>query len=341
MGIISLGEAVIIHIGVKMHGKKFFQAQTEVTRLKTLIYEQYLGAYLVQNIAKFKKCYIMDLFCGPGKNGRKNGSPLILIDILKNLLKVKYLRDVCDIEVIFNDADRSIISKLKRRLSKTNISANIKIHLYSESFEVIFYKHSFDSDSYKFFFLDPFNYSCVNLANLKDIFSLRNTEIFLFVPIFHAYRFSRTDLTRGKIRDFILSYTTKGIHNYKDIFDFSGSVKKKLSKYLKTSYVREFILHSESRINALFLITKNINSMAAANEIFWNCTKNGQDICSANQEGKEDKLSSFFNLLKRKLRAGVKLDILKFATLKGFSLKYAKAFIAQLKSKNRANQCLN
>lgn len=85
-----------------MHSTTFFHNQTAVTRLKTLVYEQYLGSYLIQNIVKFKKCYILDLFCGPGKNGRKNGSPLILIDILKNLLKVKFIKSFAEVEIIFD-----------------------------------------------------------------------------------------------------------------------------------------------------------------------------------------------------------------------------------------------
>ncbi len=329
-----------------MHGQKFFQKQTEVTRLKTLIYEQYLGSYLIQNIAKFKKCYILDLFCGPGKNGRKNGSPLILIDILKNLLKVKYLQDVSDIEIIFNDADKDIIRKLRYRLSKIDIPTNIKISLNSKPFEELLSNISFEEDSYKFFFLDPFNYTCVSVENLKYLFSIRNTEIFLFVPIFHAYRFSRTNLTKGKIREFIDSYTTNGIHNYKNIYDFTASVKKEVIKFLKTPYVREFLVHDESRINALFLITKNINSVIAANEIFWNHTKNGEDISSARQDSRQNKLSSFFSSLKRKLKREVqlsKLDIIRHTTLKGLSLKHAQEFIEKLKvkGKNRTNQCLN
>ena len=47
-----------------MYGNKFFKEQSEATRIKTLIYEEYISSYLIQNISKYKKVYIADLFCG-------------------------------------------------------------------------------------------------------------------------------------------------------------------------------------------------------------------------------------------------------------------------------------
>ena len=327
-----------------MYGKKFFQKQTEATRIKTLIYEEYISAYLIQNIAKYKKCYIADLFCGPGKNGRHNGSPLILIDILRNLFKLKYLQNISEVEVIFNDLDKEIIRKLQKNISKTDIPPNIKINLYNEPFEDILPKliESLDQENYKFFFLDPFNYSSISMENIKNIFNISNAEILFFSPVFHSYRFAYSSVAKGKVKAFLNSFTTKGIHNYRDIYDFVSSIQQKLVKELKTPWVREFIIRDSSRVNGLFLISRNIESMIAANEIFWNHTHNGKNISfSCNKKDKcsiSEILKLFFISLKRKLKREKNisnLELIKFAAIKRVCAKHMLVFLEQLKLKGK------
>jgi three-Cys-motif partner protein len=281
MSIIFFGEAVINDFGVTMNGKMFFKKQSNVTFLKTLIYEKYISSYLSRALTQIKKIYIADLCCGSGKNAKNNGSPLILIDIIKDLFKRnRLLCSTLEIEVIFNDSNKDLIKTLKWRIAQEDLPPNVKITFYCSKYEVLIKNiiPAMESDSYKFFFLDTFYYTQVSLKNLKAILNAGNAEILLFFPIAHMFRFSNYYTFEGKGREFFETYTIKGCHKYKDIYDFAESIRKKLASQLKTKWIRKVLLKDSNRINSLFLITKQQESMAAINNIFWNYTENGLDI---------------------------------------------------------------
>ena len=62
--------------------KDFFNIQTDLTASKISVFKHYIQGYLPKLLMSFGNCLIVDLFCGAGKNGDKNGSPLVLIDSL-------------------------------------------------------------------------------------------------------------------------------------------------------------------------------------------------------------------------------------------------------------------
>lgn len=138
----------------------------------------------------------------------------------------------------------------------------------------------------------------------------------------------------------------RGISNYKDVYDFVNSIRSKLAKYLKTPFVREFILHDESRINALFLITNNIQSMIAANEIFWKHTQNGRDLSYKHPANTNNVINSFFASLKGKIMSSKKfkqLELINFTTTKRFCIKHTKQLLEylSLKGNKKAEKLLN
>lgn len=62
-----------------MANKDFFYSQTDLTASKILIYRQYMSSYLPKILMQYGRCCIADFFCGCGKNGHEDGSPLVLI----------------------------------------------------------------------------------------------------------------------------------------------------------------------------------------------------------------------------------------------------------------------
>ncbi|MGB2579429.1 three-Cys-motif partner protein [Elusimicrobium simillimum] len=326
-----------------MNGKMFFKKQSNVTFLKTLIYEKYISSYLSRMLTQTKKIYIADLCCGSGKNAKNNGSPLILIDIIKDLFKRnKLLCSTLEIEVIFNDSNKDLIKTLKWRISQEDLPPNAKITFYCSKYEVLIKKivPAMEADSYKFFFLDTFYYTQISLENLKTILNAGNAEILLFFPIAHMFRFSNYYTFKGKGREFFETYTTKGCYRYKTVYDFTESIRKKLSSQLKTKWVRDILLKDSNRINGLFLISEQQESMVAINNIFWNYTGNGLDISIDNYskydlpitnrtiEAKKI-LSSFKNALIDKIAKGTK-DLKTFAALKKISCTHLKTVLNDL-----------
>lgn len=310
----------------------FFKQQSEITKLKILIYENYITFYLIRCINYSRDCYLFDLFCGPGRNGNKLGSSLILIDIIKKLLKLKYINNNLKVHIFFNDINQKYTNTLRNHIQKMGISNNVKIEIYNKSFKDIYplLLTNISKDSYKFFLLDPFGYSNILIYDLKQIFSLPNTEILLFIPIFHPYRFSYYLRANGKVKEFLKTYTTKGIYQYKNIYTFTKSILNKLSNILNTKFIREFIIRNGSQVNAMFLITKDIKSMLIGNNIFWQYSKDRKEISTKIQNKKlniKQIVNNLFkNIPKKTLRTHINVSkyIVNSLILKGFGIKHIK-----------------
>lgn len=84
--------------------------------------------------------------------------------------------------------------------------------------------------------------------------SLKFTEVLLFSPIFHSYRFASDKKLKDdhKTRKFVEEFTTKGIHDYENVDDFMKSIKNKLRQKLNLDFVRPILLDGGSRKNSLF-----------------------------------------------------------------------------------------
>ena len=122
----------------------------------------------------------------------------------------------------------------------------------------------------------------------------------------------------------------------------------KLVKELKTPWVREFIVRDGSRVNCLLLISDSIESMIAANEIFWSHSLNGKDISLSPHREDEGSITeifkSFFKSLKRKFNREKKLtnlELIKFTAVKRFCAKHTRAFLDKNIAKSRQNPYLN
>ena len=316
----------------------FFKKQSQLTTIKTTIFEEYITSYLIRKATSFQECNIADLFCGSGKNGKKFGSPLIIINIIKKIFQFKYICDNFKINLFFNDIDEENIKCLNRNLSRLTINKKVNIQIFNDDFHKI-YPHllsKMEKNSYKFFLLDPFGYTDITIEDLQKLFSLPNTEILLFIPIFYAYRFSNYQEASGKVKEFLKTYTTKGIYSYKNVYTFSKSIISKISNLLETKYIREFILKDKSQINALFLITKDKRSMLIANNIFWQYSFNGKNISSSikvNNFNITKKIFSLIFYIKKQLsstKRNLNREIVNNLLLKGISEKQAQIIFFKL-----------
>ena len=84
----------------------FFDKQSELTAAKVKIYSEYITGYLPKILQGFGHCLIADLFCGAGKNGNQDGSPLVLLARAKYILDSPLIKRTSPtIEILFNDKD--------------------------------------------------------------------------------------------------------------------------------------------------------------------------------------------------------------------------------------------
>lgn len=328
--------------------KDFYNQQDDLTAAKINFYRIYIEGYLVKLLMGFGTCFIADLFCGPGKNGKKDGSPLVLIDRAEYILTSPSLKKKdSKIHILFNDIDKKHIQNLKAELNEMKINNKIKIlDVQSKEFDKIFaeiIKELKGNSIPKFFFLDPFTYSNIKMAHLHKLMNLQNSEVLLFLPTFHGYRFAGDEKLKKdhKTRVFVEEFTTKGINDYDGIDDFMNSIKEKIKLELGLDFVRPILLDDGTRKNALFLLTKSVKGMLLMNSIAFKKSEDGRGMQTKYAESKSmfgaeetDTYKSFASKLEGEIRNKKELtnsEIVNFTIAECFLPKYAKMILASLK----------
>lgn len=265
----------------------FFENQTRITALKIYFYKKYIGKFIIKNLMRFGHCIVSDLFCGPGKNGKNDGSPLVLLNEAEEMLKSPALlkkKVNPRVGIVFNDEDAAHVAQLKkeilgRKLSKGIILAEITSYTFDEVIKRIL-PHLKAYDNYpKFFFLDPFGYSDVDMGHILSIVELEGAEILLFSPTFDAYRFSNSsEPLPEKTVKFLNAFTTRGIADYKDIDDFNNSIQMRLKQELGLDFIRTIILDDGKRKHTLIYFTSHIVGMIEMNNIFWKMSQDNKRV---------------------------------------------------------------
>lgn len=330
--------------------KKFYDKQNDLTAAKIKFYQNYIEGYLIKLLMGFGKCFIFDLFCGAGKNGIKDGSPLVLINRAKYILTAPKLKNP-QIYILFNDTDNSVVNNLEKELKSVKINKNIKIFsVENQNFEDILpelLKKFKNNTIPKFFFLDPFTYSNVKIDHLKKIMSLKNTEVLLFLPTFHAYRFASDEKLKKdhKTRIFLEEFTINDVYDYVNIDDFMKSIKDKLRRKLKLDFVRPILLDNGSKKNSLFLLTKSPKGMMLMNKIAIKNSEDGKGINIKNNRLKTlfginetPKFKLFAKSLENEIKIQKQMtnyEIIRFTIIEEFLPKHAYYILKNLKKKGK------
>lgn len=267
-----------------MPTEDFYSTQTEITAAKIKFYQDYIGGYLIKLLMAFGECFIADLFCGPGKNGDKPGSPLVLLEQAKTMLaspEVQKRHKTATVKIIFNDIEQEYVENLKAVIQRLPDEKGIKIlDIASKPFSKILYELSgvLKLKTPKFFFLDPFTYSGITIEDIGKIINSPYTEVLFFLPAQDVYRFAATDNIPDATRSFLNNFTTKGIYAYAGIEDFNASICQKFREAFALKFVRPILLDGGTRKHTLFLLTRHIRGMMLANKIFWDKSPDGLGI---------------------------------------------------------------
>jgi three-Cys-motif partner protein len=337
----------------------FFKIQSNLTAVKILFFKHYIENFLIKILMQFGSCTIGDLFCGPGKSGQKDGSPLVLLKQAKKILQNESLLKRFPnpkITMIFNDIDRNFIIDLKNELNEIDIPNNIKIPPPTcQEFKEFIVNKSEEftrNTGPKCFFLDPFGYSNINIDNLKNIMEFNHTEVLLFIPTSQIYRFSNSKKKEEKRIKFLKEFTIKGPGDYSDPWEFVESIQNKLLKEICTDYVREITIDGGQIKNSLFFITKHIVGMNNVNDIFWKYSKDGKVIRASKNLDRHIDLELFgseilvaYNDYKNDLEQFIKArkkvtntEVIYFTVKNGMKLKHANDALKQLENQGKINK---
>lgn len=329
---------------------KFFDEQTDLTASKILIYRQYIENYLPKVLMQYGRCYMADFFCGCGKNGQEDGSPLVLINIAAKMLENPVLKSKqpnAEIVIVFSDDDKKCCDDLTAHLQKMSIPRQIKIiGPVCEKFDSIKTKaiNAFDKvKAPKFFFLDPFTYSDVGVDDVKGFMDVPSAEVLLFLPTFHSYRFVKCADEVGALKNFLENFTERGCADYADINDFNESIRQKLLKHIRLKYVRSVGLDGGTRKNALFYLTKHVTGMILMNKLVWKYAHDGETV-KTNRDNEPtlfdlSTLSGNFTCIKEFLQGHVKekkelsnIEIIEVVAQKCFTNKYTREILQDMKN---------
>jgi three-Cys-motif partner protein len=335
-----------------MAKKEFFDKQSDLTASKIMIYRQYIKEYLAKVLMYYGKCYMADFFCGCGKNGKKDGSPLVLLGIAKKMLNdstLKKKQPNAEIVIVFSDKNKIWCNELSECLQKYSKLKQIKIlGPFCKSFcsikeEAI---EAFSNVSVpKFFFLDPFTYSDVGINDIKDLMDIPAAEVLFFVPIFHLYRFVNRANKVEPIKKFLEEYSDRKYFKYSDIKDLIESIRQKMLKHIDLKYVRYVILDDGARKNALFYLTKHISGMLLMNNLSWKYAEDGVVIKVKNYNiptlFDSSLFSENYNNLKKLLKEYIikkkrltNVEIIEFVAKIGFRTQFARLILKEMKSKD-------
>ncbi|HBH46601.1 MAG: hypothetical protein A2445_05005 [Candidatus Jacksonbacteria bacterium RIFOXYC2_FULL_44_29] len=281
-----------------MVNENFFNEQSDGTSVKIKFYKDYIEGYLFKVLMQFGGCMVADLFCGPGKNGNADGSPLILLKVAKRILENTALskkHKLLTIVILFNDSDKQNIDKLNIELAKLTYPSNIKIiqPRSNEFSNIVSEIAKIKTSMPKFFFLDPFTYGDIQLAEIKQLMEMQFSEIMLFLPTFFAYRFITSPKNPPKLVNFLNNFTDKGVYGYSNICEFNDSIVNKVRKELKIKFVQQAMIDVGRTKNSLFLITKHIKAAMLFNNIFLKETYDGKSLNVSEIKHYEKNLSLF------------------------------------------------
>lgn len=266
----------------------------EHSKAKVELYSNYLATYLniLSRTPYVDIIHIYDLMCGEGvyADGSK-GSPVVTIEKIKEHY-FSNNKSCPNINVWFNDKGRSEIEegryKIERveeicsKIFKPN-NVNIKytkrdyIEIYHEVVEEV---SAFSRIERALIFLDPYGYKEIKPEHLKEFLDNGKTELILFLPISHMYRFAKISLSENtfvggaSLRDFLTALIPYNnlLNNVNSPTNFIYYLKDAFKNYLKeySIFVDKFTIQRDSQnVYCLFFFTPNALGFEKMLEAKW------------------------------------------------------------------------
>lgn len=262
----------------------------EHSESKVTLYGTYLSIFLniLSRAPSVTRIFIFDLLCGEGlyQNGSK-GSPLIALDTIKNHYYAN--GQTCpDMTIWFNDNGMSEIEpnvlkvdRLRTICSRIFVPRNVDLNFFREDYDNLLPKALTklrkDQRSKSLFFIDPYGYKDIRPKDIRDILQCGNTEVLLFLPIAHMYRFAETSLRTPfpgsePLRDFLTELFGNTRPTFRSVYDFITQLKQGFRAYtnLRSVFVDTFTIERDAtNVYCLFFFTSHIRGYEKMLEAKW------------------------------------------------------------------------
>jgi len=269
-------------MGKKSYVKNTLQIHSQA---KLDFYAKYLTRYLrILCFAKpIKRINVYDVFCGAGiyDDGGK-GSPIVAFDaIKKNILDEKLKNTNTQISLVVNDKEQQKIERVRKYIEPKNQNF-CDITYYNcdieEMFDIVKKEVSHTpKDTRNLIFIDPYGYKNIKKETLYQLMENGRTEIILFLPISHMYRFTQKAIQDEEtvqyepLRKFVNSFFSNShglVSEHISVMEYIQHIAEalKYKKFYTTSY---FIERDAVNYFALFFMSSHIFGFEKILDVKW------------------------------------------------------------------------
>ncbi|UTC91195.1 three-Cys-motif partner protein TcmP [Treponema denticola] len=266
----------------KLDPKKNLLSHSEA---KVKFYKTYLEKYLriLCSSEYIKNINIYDLFCGRGiyENGGK-GSPIAAFEAIESCFIDENKKINTDITLIVNDIAKENVDAVKEYIDKhTHNYCSVRYFNVDIQDMFITVKNEVNktkNNTRNIIFIDPYGYKDIKKDLLLSLMENKKTEIILFLPISHMYRFTKTALQHEEnaqyeaLRQFIDGFFPEN-HKIRTekiyIMDYIKCISDALrfnNQFYTTSY---YIERDQSNYFALFFLSSHIFGFEKILEVKW------------------------------------------------------------------------
>ena len=255
------------------------------SKAKVAFYKSYLERYLrILCLSKYiNNVNIYDVFCGMGiyEDGGK-GSPVVAFDAINSFFAEWNSKTKTKVTLIFNDKSVKNINKVRNYID-AQPHKFCSIQYFNKDIEEMFEivqnaVTQTKRDTRNIIFIDPYGYKNIRKDLLLNLMENKKTEIILFLPISHMYRFTRTAVEDDTIiqyeplRRFVYSFfpenhpITKSNINIMEYIQYITKALKFNGQFYTTSY---YIERDATNHFALFFISPHIFGFEKILEVKW------------------------------------------------------------------------
>lgn len=262
----------------------------EHSQAKVALYSTYLSTWLniMARTSSVSTVYIFDLFAGEGLyEDNKKGSAILACEAVKNHFYSSQDAEL-KVRIWFNDNEMSRfetdvrkVDRLKRIVQSLQIPANTDIEYFFEDYDDIWPRALAEVQQTNaakgLFFLDPYGYKDIDPGDIRNIILAGDTEVILFVPISHMYRFAEASIKGefpggASLRMLLQKLFEDGLPEFSSVHDFIDQLKIRLRKFIGADsvFVDTFIIERDaSNVYVLFFFTSHVRGFEKMLDAKW------------------------------------------------------------------------
>lgn len=262
----------------------------EHSEAKVTLYGTYLATYLniLSRVPTVQRIFLFDLMCGEGiyENGGK-GSPVITAEVIKRHYFSNH-QSCPNITIWFNDKEMSQIEKdvskvdrVKNFVERIHMPPNVETQYFIEDYDQI---HSRalrlargTANAKSLFFIDPYGYKDISPAHIKATLAGGNSEVLLFLPISHMYRFAGKAIESSfpgsaPLENFLQELFGAKQPKFQSALDFVEQTKAQFRIFLSAMsiFVDTFTIERDNtNVYCLFFFTSHLRGYEKMLETKW------------------------------------------------------------------------